>query len=150
VSIVDGHGGEIVLAGPIRVRILEDGATTAGRLAVVELTIAPRTDGPPPHRHAAHDEGFYVVSGTVRFTVGTAVQDATAGTFVMVPPGAPHTFANAGDVPAVVLNTLTPDLYVGYFRDLRDLTSPGGSISPDALAAAMARYHTEPATTFTT
>jgi quercetin dioxygenase-like cupin family protein len=32
--------------------------------------LAPHTDGPPQHRHAQHDEGFYVISGTVRFTVG--------------------------------------------------------------------------------
>jgi mannose-6-phosphate isomerase-like protein (cupin superfamily) len=147
VSIVDESAGEIVLTGPIRVRVLEDGGLTAARLAVVELTIAPKTNGPPPHRHAAHDEGFYVVSGTVLFTVGTATYDATPGTFVMVPPGAPHTFANPGDGPAVVLNTLTPGLYVQYFRDLRDLASPDGSISPGAITATMARYHTEPSTT---
>jgi mannose-6-phosphate isomerase-like protein (cupin superfamily) len=144
VSIVDESGGEIVVAGPIRIRILEDGGSTAGRLAVVELTIAPKSNGPPQHRHAAHDEGFYVVSGAARFTVGATTYDATPGTFVVVPPGAPHTFANPGEVPAVVLNTLTPDLYVQYFRDLRDLTSPDGSIPPGALTAAMARYSTEP------
>jgi len=144
VSIVDGSAGDTVLAGPIRIRILENGGSTAGRLAVVELTIAPNTNGPPQHRHAAHDEGFYVVSGTARFTVGAATYDATPGTFVMVPPGAPHTFANPGEVPAVVLNTLTPGLYVQYFRDLHDLTSPDGSISPSALTAAMAGYDTEP------
>jgi mannose-6-phosphate isomerase-like protein (cupin superfamily) len=148
VSIVDESGGEIILGGPIRLRILEDGSHTAGRLAVVELTIAPHTDGPPQHRHGAHDEGFYVVSGTARFTVGAATYDAPPGTFVTVPPGAPHTFANPGEVPAVVLNTLTPDLYVQYFRDLRDLTAKDGSMSPDDLTAAMARYHTEPATTY--
>ena len=39
----------------------------------------------------------------------------------MIPPGAPHTFANPGDEPLVLLNTFTPDLYVQYFRDLREL-----------------------------
>src|SRR2546428_824325 len=81
---------------------------------------AAHADGPPQHRHARHDEGFYVVSGTARFTVADTSYDAPAGTFVMIPPGAPHTFANPGGEPAVVLNTFTPDLYVQYFRDLRD------------------------------
>ena len=39
----------------------------------------------------------------------------------MIPPGAPHTFANPADESAVLLNTFTPDLYVQYFRDLRDM-----------------------------
>ncbi|CAM5234031.1 cupin domain-containing protein [Streptomyces violaceorubidus] len=41
--------------------------------------LAPHTPGPPQHRHARHDEGFYVISGTVRFTVGDEDIDATAG-----------------------------------------------------------------------
>jgi pimeloyl-ACP methyl ester carboxylesterase/mannose-6-phosphate isomerase-like protein (cupin superfamily) len=146
VRIVGPDDGEVPLSGPIRMRILEDGTATAHRLGIGEITIAAHTDGPPQHRHAQHDEGFYVVSGTVRFTVGDTSHDATAGSLVMVPPGAPHTFANPGDEPAVVLNTFTPDLYVGYFRDLHAMIEGGGSMTPDAVAGVMARYATEPVT----
>jgi mannose-6-phosphate isomerase-like protein (cupin superfamily) len=146
VSITGPHGGEIALSGPIQMRILEDGSTTSHRLGLGEITIAPHTDGPPQHRHARHDEGFYVVSGMARFTVGDASYDAPAGTLVMVPPGAPHTFANPGEEPAVILNTFTPDLYVQYFRDLRDLTADGQPPSAEQIADVMARYATEPAT----
>ena len=145
VSIVGPGEGEVALAGPTRVSILEDGRTTSHRLGLVEITIAPHTDGPPQHRHAQHDEGFYVVSGTARFTVGDTSYDAPAGTLVMVPPGAPHTFANPGDEPAIILNTFTPDLYVQYFRDLRDLAADGQPPSPELIAGVMARYATEPA-----
>jgi oxalate decarboxylase/phosphoglucose isomerase-like protein (cupin superfamily) len=116
---------------------------------VGEITIAPHTEGPPQHRHARHDEGFYVVSGTARFTVGEKSYDAPTGTLVMVPPGAPHTFANPGDVPLVLLNTFTPDFYVQYFRDLRDMLASGQPMSPGMIETAMARYATEPATEFT-
>jgi len=85
------------------------------------------------------------VSGTVRFTSGERSFDAPARTLVMVPPGAPHTFANPGDEPAVILNTFTPDLYVQYFRDVRDLISGGQPPSAEQLAEVMARYATEPA-----
>ncbi len=144
VSIVGPHDGEVPLAGAVTMRILEDGSTTGHRLGIGEITIAPRTDGPQQHRHAQHDEGFYVVSGTARFTVGTDVHDAVAGTLVMVPPGAPHTFANPGDEPAVLLNTFTPDLYVQYFRDLRAMVEGGGAMTPEAVGGVMARYATTP------
>ena len=144
VSVTGPDAGESIQLGPVRMRILEDGSTTGHRLGIGETTLPPHTEGPPQHRHAQHDEGFYVVSGTVRFTVGETTHDATAGTLVMVPPGAPHTFANPGDVPAVVLNTFTPDLYVNYFRDLRDMIEGGGPMTPDAVAGVMARYATEP------
>ena len=66
VSVVAPDGGEAIQLGPIQMRILEDGKTTGHRLGVGEITIPPGTAGPPQHRHAQHDEGFYVVSGTAR------------------------------------------------------------------------------------
>ncbi len=150
VSIVAPGDGEVALAGPTQLRILEDGSTTSHRLGIAEMTIAPHTAGPPQHRHARHDEGFYVVSGTAQFTVGDVVHEAGPRTLVMVPLGAPHTFANAGDEPVVLLNTFTPDEYVQYFRDLRDMIAAGQPLTADALEAAMAGYGTEPATTYAT
>jgi pimeloyl-ACP methyl ester carboxylesterase/uncharacterized cupin superfamily protein len=150
VSVVPPDGGETALQGPIRLRILEDGSTTAHRLGVAEITIAPHTPGPPQHRHGRHDEGFYVVAGTASFTVGEAHYQATAGTLVMIPPGAPHTFANSGDEPVTLLNTFTPDLYVQYFRDLRDMVASGSPATADQITDVMARYATEPATTYST
>src|ERR1700730_18732950 len=115
VSIVAPGDGELIDLGAARIRVLDDGATTANRLGIAEVTIPPRPAGPPQHRHAQHDEGFYIVSGFARFTVGATVHDAPAGTLAMVPPGAPHAFANPGDQPLFMIDTFTPDL---YFRDL--------------------------------
>ena len=148
VSVVAPEGGELIELGPVRMRILEDGATTAHRLGIGEIVLAPHSDGPPQHRHAQHDEGFYVVSGTATFTVGHTDYEAPAGTLVMVPPGAPHTFANPGDEPLVMINTFTPDLYVRYFRDLRDQLASGRPITPEATIEVMSRYATTPATDF--
>ena len=147
-SIVGPDGGESIQLGPTRMRILEDGSTTNHRLGIGEITLAPHTDGPPQHRHARHDEGFYVVSGLARFTVGTESYDAPAGTLVMLPPGAPHTFANPTDGTTILLNTFTPDLYVQYFRDLRQMIADGHDLDETVLIDAMRRYATEPATDF--
>ncbi|MFD7815699.1 cupin domain-containing protein [Streptomyces sp. NPDC059785] len=148
VSIVGPGEGELIVNGPSQIRILEDGSGTGHRLGLGEITIPPHTPGPPQHRHAQHDEGFYVLSGSVRFTVGQDDHDAAAGTWVMVPPGAPHTFANVGDVPAVMLNTFTPDLYVQYFRDLRDMVESGRPLTHDSVAQVWTKYGTEPSTEY--
>jgi mannose-6-phosphate isomerase-like protein (cupin superfamily) len=140
--------GEVLLTGPIRMRILEDGGTTGHRLGIGEITLAAHAAGPQQHRHAQHDEGFYVVSGTARFTVGADSYDAGPGTLVMVPPGAPHTFANPTDGVTVLLNTFTPDLYVRYFRDLRDLVAAGTPLDAATVGTVMARYATQPATDY--
>jgi len=148
VSVVGPGDGETIILGTTRMRVLEDGSNTGHRLGFAESVLAPHTPGPPQHRHARHDEGFYIISGTVRFTVGERGYDAEAGTLVMVPPGAPHTFANLTDQPAVMLSTFTPDLYVQYFRDLQDMISGGRALTPEANIRAMSRYATEPAADF--
>ncbi|RMB82600.1 cupin domain-containing protein [Streptomyces shenzhenensis] len=148
VSIVGPGDGELFVNGPSQIRILEDGSSTNHRLGIGEITIPPHTPGPPQHRHAQHDEGFYVLSGNVRFTVGQTDYDAGAGTWVMVPPGAPHTFANVSDEPAAMLNTFTPDLYVQYFRDLKDMVESGQPLTPDSVAAVWTKYGTEPSTEY--
>ncbi|MEV6564300.1 cupin domain-containing protein [Streptomyces kronopolitis] len=148
VSVVGPDDGERIVLGTTRMRVLEDGSHTGHRLGGTESVLAPHTPGPPQHRHAEHDEGFYIVSGAVRFTVGDESHDATAGTFVMVPPGAPHTFANVTDRPAVMLSVFTPDLYVQYFRDLQSLTADGRPLTPEAGMHVMSRYATEHAADF--
>jgi mannose-6-phosphate isomerase-like protein (cupin superfamily) len=148
VAVLGPDDGEVIQLGPARMRILEDGSATQHRIGVGELTLAAHSDGPPQHRHAAHEEGFYVVSGTARFTVGETTYAATAGAFVMVPPGVPHTFANPSNQPTVLLNTFTPDLYVQYFRDLRDMIAAGQPLTSDATIQVMRRYATVPSTDF--
>lgn len=142
IRVTSPADGEIALSGPVSLRILEDGGATAHRLGVAEIVIAPGVVGPPQHTHREHDEGFYVVAGTVRFTSGDTSFDAPARTLVMVPPGAPHTFANPGDEQAIVLNTFTPDRYLGYFRELRDQVAAGRPLSAELISETMRRYAT--------
>jgi quercetin dioxygenase-like cupin family protein len=144
VSVVGPDDGELIVNGPSTIRILEDGSSTQHRLGIGEITIPAHTPGPPQHRHSQHDEGFYVLDGAVRFTVGDTDHDAPAGTWVMVPPGAPHTFANVTGEPARMLNTFTPDLYVQYFRDLKTMVESGRPLTRDAVAEVWTKYGTEP------
>jgi quercetin dioxygenase-like cupin family protein len=148
VSVVDPTEGELIQLGTTQMRILEDGRTTNHRIGVGEITLAPHTEGPIQHRHSQHDEGFYVVSGTARFTVGDTTYEAPTGTLVMIPPGVPHTFANPSDQVAILLNTFTPDFYVQYFRDLGDMITNGQPLTPETSAQVMSRYATGPATDF--
>lgn len=143
ISIVGPQGGENVDLGSTKMRVLEDGTTTEQRLGIAVSTLAPHTDGPVQHSHVKHDEGFYIISGTARFTSAGDVHDAVAGSLVMVPPGVPHTFANPGDEPVVMLSTFTPSAYVQYFRDVAGLLAAGGPMAPEAMRQIMARYSTE-------
>jgi mannose-6-phosphate isomerase-like protein (cupin superfamily) len=72
------------------------------------ITIQPGRDGPPIHQHAAEDDSFYMLDGELTFIVDDEEVVAGPGTFVLVPPEVPHTFANRGDEPARFVNVHAP------------------------------------------
>jgi len=144
IHVVGPEDGEQSGGGPIRCRILEDGTHTDHRLGLIEAVVPPGPVGPPQHVHREHDEIFIIVEGRLRFTSGAETFDVEAGSCVTVPPGTPHTFSNPFPEPAKFIGTLTPDLYVGYFRDLAELPVDGnGMLEPAGIGRAMASYATE-------
>ena len=146
IHLTSSGQGELIQSGPVTFRIAEDGDVVGGRFGVAECTLAPGWPGTPQHIHRQHDETFYVVTGSVGFTSGSDHYVARPGSLVTVPIGSPHTFSNLdADTPATVLCTVTPERYLGYFRDLADL-EPGsdGLLVPAEVLEVMARYGTEP------
>lgn len=144
ITVVGPDDGELSGGGPIRVRILEDGSNTEHRLGLIEAVVPPSPVGPPQHIHRDHDEIFLVTAGTLRFTSGADSVDVEAGSVVTVPAGTPHTFSNPADEPGKFICTLTPDLYVEYFRDLGKLpVNEQGMLEPGDVVRTMGRYATE-------
>lgn len=72
------------------------------------LTLEPQREGPELHSHADEDDSFYILEGELTFTVDGDEVAAGAGTFVLVPPGVEHTFANRADTTARVINIHAP------------------------------------------
>ncbi len=72
------------------------------------ITIQPGREGPPVHQHAVEDDSFYMLDGELTFMVDDEEVVAGPGTFVLVPPEVPHTFANRGDEPARFMNIHAP------------------------------------------
>ncbi len=144
IIVVRPEDGEQAGGGPIRCRIIEDGSHTEHRLGLIEVIVPPGPAMPPQHIHHKFEEIFIITKGRLRFTSGGESVDAPAGTCVTVPVGTPHTFSNPFDEPAGFINTLTPDVYVQYFRDLGTLpVDENGLLSPADIGRTMARYHTE-------
>jgi mannose-6-phosphate isomerase-like protein (cupin superfamily) len=72
------------------------------------VTKQPRSDGPPVHVHPNEDDAFYVLEGEVVFIVDGDEVTGGEGTFVLVPPGVPHTFANRSDATVRFVNVHAP------------------------------------------
>ena len=102
VVVKPGHGRRVG-----NVEFLARSADTPRfNLAVIE--IQPHRGGPPIHAHAAEDDAFYILDGELTFTVEGEVVVAGPGTFLLVPPGLQHTFANEGDAVVRMINVHAP------------------------------------------
>ena len=98
---------------------------TGGAMSVCEFTLGPWETGPVLHKHDGTDEGFFVVTGVLEAQVGDERVQAEAGSFVWVPGGVAHAFANGGPEPLHVLALALPggieDLFAeqaAYFATL--------------------------------
>lgn len=121
--------------GGCRDRFLVDSKDWGGRLAVVEHLLAPRSVAAPMHRHTREDEFGLVLEGRVWYHAGGEEHVAEVGDFVVKPRGEWHTFWNAADEPARVLELISPGGLEEAFRligtagddvDLGPLVEPYG------------------------
>jgi mannose-6-phosphate isomerase-like protein (cupin superfamily) len=132
----DGKAGTL---GGIGVRFMIDGVEAAERFSLVEHPMPPRALAAPLHRHNREDEYSYVLEGRMGALLGDEVVYAEAGDLVFKPRAQWHTFWNAGDQPARILEIISPAGFERFFDELVDL---GGVVEagPQAMAELCARY----------
>jgi quercetin dioxygenase-like cupin family protein len=94
-----------------RITFRQTAAETGGEFVAIDLELPPGGRVPGGlHRHPRQEERFEVVRGTMRFRLGRKRIVAGAGEVVVVPPGVPHDFANAGNEEALVRVEVRPAL----------------------------------------
>jgi mannose-6-phosphate isomerase-like protein (cupin superfamily) len=139
VGPADGKSGSL---GMIGVRFMIDGDETAGRFSLVEHPMPPRALAAPLHRHLREDEYSFVLEGRVGALLGDEVVVAGPGDLLFKPRNQWHTFWNAGDEPARILEIIAPS---GFERFFDELVGLGGAVNADprALAELCERYGLE-------
>lgn len=142
VVLTPGEGRSIQFGG-VRALVQEDGTHTRGTFGLAEFTFPPHAPAPLPHIHHAHEEGFYILEGELEFSVGAEKIRASQGTFVMVPIGVAHSFANPTAQPTRFLSMFTPPRYIDYFAELGQLIATSGPLNAEQAREVMARYDTE-------
>ena len=132
----DGRTGFL---GSIGVRFMIDGAEADERFSLVEHPMSPRALAAPLHRHSREDEYSYILEGRVGALLGDEVLVGGPGDLIFKPHNQWHTFWNAGDEPARILELICPAGFEGYFAELADL---GGAVEadPQTLGELCARY----------
>ena len=106
--------------GPMHALFLADGAESGDRYSVSIWWVEPGRPGPGAHAHEANEELFYVIEGTMAFRVGDVWVDAPAGTFLRIPAGVTHDFANRTAERAGALNVFIPGGFEAHMPAIVD------------------------------
>jgi len=141
-KVMGPRDGKAGFLGSIGVRFMIDGAEAGERFSLVEHPMGPRALAAPLHRHTREDEYSYVTEGRVGALLGDDVVIGEPGDLIYKPRDQWHTFWNAGDEPARILEIISPAGFEQYFAELIDLGG-GRAAAPGALAELSERYGLE-------
>jgi quercetin dioxygenase-like cupin family protein len=138
-----GEGRQLVL-GTNTVTFKAVTGDTEGRFSVMEGRIDAHGPHPPVHVHDQLDHAIYVLEGTIVFTVEQRQLTAPAGSFILIPHGIVHTFANPSDAAARFVEVDAPAGFERYFERLAEASPAGSQLDPAIMVALQAEHDTHP------
>jgi quercetin dioxygenase-like cupin family protein len=115
---------------------LVTGEQSGGSYFSLEVNVGPG-NGPPPHIHHSEEEQFFVLEGSLTFTVGGRTLPVSAGDFIHIPRDTVHSFKNSLS-PARMLATYAPAGIEGFFREAGiealDRSAPPPPVTAETIA----------------
>lgn len=139
IRLVGPHDGKLGHMGGVGVRFMVDGADSGGGFALVEHPLQPRALAGPMHRHSREDEYSFILHGRVGAVLGGETVYAETGDLLFKPRGQWHTFWNATDEPARVLEIISPAGFEKFFDTMTDMAARG-ELTPATMVALAAEY----------
>jgi quercetin dioxygenase-like cupin family protein len=103
------------------------GHETEGRHSLMRI-IVNRGAEPPAHTHSREDESYYILKGSIRYTIGEDVITVDEGEYVYLPKGLPHKFEILTE-QAEVLMWISPAGLDQWFWD-NSAPAPDGNQLP--------------------
>ena len=141
-KVVGPGEGKSGFLGSIGVRFMIDGDEAGDRFSLVEHPMSPWALAAPLHRHSREDEYSFVLEGRMGALLGDEELVAGPGDLVHKPRDQWHTFWNAGDEPARILEIISPAGFEKFFEELVDLGGVG-TVEPPVLGELCDRYALE-------
>jgi quercetin dioxygenase-like cupin family protein len=132
-KVIGPNDGKAGFLGSIGIRFMIDGAEAANRFSLIEHPMSAHALAAPLHKHAREDEYSYVLEGSIGALLGENMIIGKTGDLIFKPRNQWHTFWNAGDTPARILEIISPAGFEKFFQELVDI---GGvtKASPQVLA----------------
>jgi mannose-6-phosphate isomerase-like protein (cupin superfamily) len=100
------------------------GAESGGSMFALDCLVG-RGGGPPPHRHLAEDELFFLYDGSIEFSAAGRTYVVSAGEAIFVPKGTAHSYRNVGAGSALMYTIYTPAGMEGWFREVFERVRTG-------------------------
>lgn len=141
-KVVGPQDGKLGRLGAIGIRFMVDGAESGGGFALVEHPMEPHALAAPMHRHSREDEYSFVLEGRIGASLGGELVYAAAGDLLFKPRGQWHTFWNATDEPARLLEIISPAGFEKFFDEMTTLAGHG-ELSPEKMRTLAADYGAE-------
>jgi quercetin dioxygenase-like cupin family protein len=135
--------GEAVVFSTIHATMKAEVHDGDGTLSLSDSLVQPGYAGPPPHRHGAFIDSFYVLAGTLTVTLDGRTVEAPAGSFALAPPGVVHAFGNDSGEPVRMLNLMAPGGFEQYLKEVARVVE-GGPPDPRLMAELASRYDLHP------
>ncbi len=133
-----GEGDTGTLLPGVGVQFKIDAEDVGGHVSVVEHPFAVGSLV-PPHVHHLEDEVSIVIEGQIGFRSEDREAVLSPGGYIVKPRGEVHAMWNAGDVPARMIEIITPAGFDKFFRELAAANAQQ-PMSPPEVAELAARY----------
>jgi quercetin dioxygenase-like cupin family protein len=137
-TIIQPGDGDSGWLGTVGVQFKLSGSQTNGAVSVVEHPF-PVGALVVPHLHTLEDEYSIVTEGEIGFRSGDREVVLGPGGYITKPRGEMHSMWNAGQVPARMIEIISPSGFESFFRELSEILA-GGPPDPDQLMPLAARY----------
>ena len=106
---------------------LAKGHETDGRHALIKILVQ-RGAEPPPHTHSREDESYFIIKGSIRYTIGEDQLTVNGDEYVYLPKDVPHSFEILSE-QAEVLMWMSPAGLDQWFWD-NSVPAPDGKPLP--------------------
>ena len=125
-TVVPPGAGPTGILGSIGVAFKLWGADTGGALSIVEHPF-PVGALVGAHLHTREDEYSIVTEGEIGFRSGDREVVLGSGGYITKPRGEMHAMWKAGEVPARMIEIISPAGFEHFFRELAEMVSSGAA-----------------------
>lgn len=108
---------------------LATSAETNGKYFLSKTTVPAGEAGPPLHVHQNEDEGFYILSGELTFTINNQEVNLKKGDYLNIEKGEEHTWRNDSLKETQMLAIFTPagieNMFIELDEDMSNMEAIG-------------------------